>query len=62
MIEELLNHPDFRELVQEMRDDLTKIVMSKGATDEERADAFTKFHLLDSLLTKMGSKIGETNV
>lgn len=45
-----------------MRDDLTKIVMSKATSDEERKDAFTKFHLLDSLLTKMGSKIGETNV
>lgn len=62
MIEELLNHPDFRELVQEMRDDLTKIVMSKSTSDEERELALTKFHLLDSLLVKMGSKIGETNV
>lgn len=62
MIEDLLNHPDFRALVQEMRDDLTGIVMSKSASDEERELAFTKFHLLDSLLVKMGSKIGETNV
>lgn len=62
MIHELLNHPDFAALVQKMRNDLTRIVMSEATADEERELALTKYHLLNDILAEMGSTIGETNV
>lgn len=53
MLNELLNHPDFRDKVEGMREALTGIVMAEGTTTEKREEALRKYHLIDWLMAEL---------
>lgn len=59
MMQELLNHPDFKAMVEKMRADMTRKVMARGTSEEDRQEILRKYHLLDSILAEMGASTQE---
>lgn len=59
-IKALLADQDFSELVDRMKADLTKRVMARRTSDEDRASALAQFHALDTLLSQMRSEAQNT--
>ena len=56
MLSELLEHHEFKGLVERMREQYTREVMSPNTGDEERKAALTRFHLLNELLAEMAAE------
>lgn len=52
-IKSLLGDDDFLSVVQETRDALTKKVMRKGTSEQERLDALAEYHALDNLMARL---------
>lgn len=52
-IKSLLGDDDFLSVVSETRDALTKKVMRKATSDEERLQALAEYHALDTLMARM---------
>ncbi len=56
MLTELLGRPEFKQLVDDMKIGLTADAMQRDVSDEERAKAVEKYHLLDDLVAQMATK------
>ena len=54
-IQEILNHPSFKGVVEKMQEDLTRKVMGKNTTDDERDLALLKYHMIEDLLVEMAA-------
>lgn len=52
----LLGSEDFQEVIAETRDSLTKKVMARSTSDEDRAGYLAEYHALDRLLRSMESE------
>lgn len=59
MMHELLNHPDFKAMVEKMRADMTRQVMARQTSPEDREEILRRYHLLDSILAEMGASTQE---
>lgn len=55
-IKSLLSDEDFRSVVTDVRAALTKKVMAKATTPEDRQQLLAEYHALDRLLAKMGAE------
>lgn len=55
-IKSLLSDEDFLGVVQSTKDTLTKKVMAKATSDEERPKLLAEYHALDTLLNRMRSE------
>lgn len=49
----ILADEDFKSVVKETRDDLTRKVMAPTTSDEDRQKALTTYHALNLLLSRM---------
>lgn len=56
MLSELLEHHEFKGVIDRMRDQYTREVMSPHTDDEGRKAALTRFHLLNDILAEMAAE------
>lgn len=55
-IKAILNDTDFLGVVQQTRDTLTKKVMAKATSEDERLELLAEYHALDTLMNRMRSE------
>ena len=55
MLNELLNNPEFKGVVDSIKAELTSVVMSQDTLQETRDAALREFHLLDHLVVKIAA-------
>lgn len=58
-VREIIASEQWKACLERLRADLTRKVMSKGASDEERQTALTKYHLLGEIEVDLSTHIQE---